>query len=142
VYAGNYGGDLTGLALTSNNAANAITLLIVTDSAGSCATGEAATAMQWSVGCGLVGLQSTAQVHPEVFPVPSTGALRVVWPTGLAVPGSWSLLDATGRQVASDRIVHNAGGWSMDLSAVVPGRYVLWVLTDKGGHPLPVVLTR
>ncbi len=142
VYAGNYGGNLAGLSLTSNNPVNAITLLIVTDGAGSCATGEAETAMQWSVGCGLVGSASTAAVHPEVFPVPSTGALRVIWPASLAEPRSWSLLDAAGRQVAGDRIVQNAGGWSMDLSTVGVGRYVLWIRTDNGSQPMPVVLTR
>lgn len=143
VYAGNYGGNLTGLALTSSNLSNAITLLVISDGAGSCATGEATAALQWSVGCGLVGQAEHVAAHPSVYPVPTTGQLGVYWPAELAAPRAWRLVDMVGRTVANaDPAQLNGTNWSLDLSGVSVGRYVLHVVSNAGTTALPVLVGR
>lgn len=143
VYAGNYGGDLAGLSLTSSNPSNAITLLVISDGAGSCVTGEAATPLQWSVGCGLVGHSEANMSRPSVFPVPTTGHLDVYWPASNARPRSWRLVDAVGRSVAGGSPgTVNGGMWTLDLGGISPGRYVLRVLSDEGFTSVPIVVER
>jgi hypothetical protein len=143
VYAGNYGGDLGGLSLTSNNTDNALTLLVVGNGAGSCASGEVSPPLYWTVGCGLVGVEPAAGSNLLVFPVPTEGMLTVSWPVNGGKVTGWQLWDALG-QVAMEGQFPNgqSGAWQVDLGGLANGTYLLRAWSSRGVHSAPVVVAR
>ena len=126
VYQGNYGGNLAGLSLSSSNPDDAITLRVVSNASGSCAGGQAAQPMSWTVGCGLVGMEEAATVLPVLFPNPADGVLYVRIPARAGGAPTLHVLDALGRMVLMNGLHGGAGGVStLDISGLVSGRYTV-----------------
>ena len=126
VFAGNLGGDVTGLALSSSNPDNALTLLITSDASGSCTTGEATPTLQWTVGCGLVGVEVHAVPHPLLYPDPANDELNVRWPVSFNADLVMDICDISGRSVMSERY-HATGGSVrvIDVSGLAVGIYTV-----------------
>ncbi len=143
VYAGNLGGDVTGLALSSSNTDNALTLLVTSDGAGSCAGGEASPVLQWTVGCGLVGLNGQATKLPLVYPQPARDLLNVRWPEGQGSEVFLQLFDLTGRCVLQE--VYEAvpaGVHSVDVEHLRTGSFVLRLTSASNVFSPPVLIQR
>ncbi len=142
VYAGNYGGQLGGLSLTSNNPDNALTLLVVSNGSGSCATGEVTPALQWNVGCGLLGVEGRPAPDLLVYPVPTTGRLNVTWPMGGGELIGWQLLNTLGQVVLSGGVdLHRTGNWQIDLEGMAMGTYLLRAWSVDHMYLAPVVVS-
>ena len=143
VYAGNLGGDISGLALSSNNPDNALTLLITSDGSGSCASGDASPILHWTVGCGLVGLQEASSASPVLFPQPCNDVLNVRWPLDHQGAVVLELIDVTGRAVLHERSsAFPDGVHSIDVAALPTGSYVLRTVSAEGIFTAPVVIER
>ncbi len=126
VFAGNLGGDVSGLALSSSNPDNALTLLVTSDASGSCANGEAAPTLQWTVGCGLVGEEEHAIDRPLLYPDPGDGELNVRWPASFDADLIMDICDISGRPVMRERY-HATGGSVrvIDISGLAVGVYAV-----------------
>ena len=143
VFADNLGGDVSGLALSSSNPDDALTLLITSDGNGSCASGDASPVIQWTVGCGLVGMQGMAASLPVLFPQPCRDVLNVRWPQIHEDAAVLELIDVMGRVALRDRSsTATEGVRSMDVAALPAGTYVLRALTAQGLFTAPVVIER
>lgn len=143
VYAGNFGGDIAGYSLTSSNMDNALLIQVVSDGAGSCATGEAFPPLHWAVGCGFTGVGAAGQAVIGVFPNPTTGQVRVVvpWPGVEAVRAE--VLDMMGRLMLDERAVAGAdGAVRLDLGGLAGGRYALRLSTPERAAVTAVELVR
>ncbi len=143
VFAGNVGGDLAGLALSSSNPDNALMFQIVSDGAGSCASGEATTPMYWTVGCGLVGQLDVSAAGLLAFPQPCNDLLNIRWP-GVAASGvTVELFDLTGRSVLREALnARPNGGGAMNVGHLPPGGYALRVTTAQRVWSGPVLIQR
>ncbi len=141
VYAGNYGGQLGGLSLTSNNPDNALTLVVVSNGSGSCATGDASPPLEWNVGCGLVGVEGPAKPNMLVYPVPANDRVNVTWPLGVGDVLGWQLVDALGKVARVGTPPRDqTSTWSIDLGKVTNGSYVLRVWSVEQIYLAPVVV--
>ncbi|MBX7130867.1 MAG: T9SS type A sorting domain-containing protein, partial [Flavobacteriales bacterium] len=131
VYMGNQGGQIGGLSISSSNPANALTVLVISSQAGSCATGQATPALYWSVSCGLVGENEFTVDHFAMFPNPTTGELYVRTADGLTGLVSMDVLDMTGRLVMSERFNANAARTErFDLGVLANGTYAVRLYTN------------
>lgn len=130
VYQGNYGGNLTGLSLTSNNPDNALTLRVVSDASGSCDGGGTTGPLQWNVGCGLAGLDEMEGQGLDLAPNPTTGVVAIRLPRVAADIQRVDVLDVTGREVLRVDDVVVRGAWAtVDLESLPNGRYHLRMTT-------------
>jgi hypothetical protein len=143
VYAGNFGGNLAGFAISSSNPDNALAILVISDSTGSCVTGEAFPPLLWTVGCGLVGENGPAMQEAAVFPNPTEGVLYVRCPAGWEGLVRAEVLDVIGRRVIDRRFTAAGGATvSVDLGGLVSGRYAMRLSTTTGSVIMPVELVR
>ncbi len=141
VYMGNQGGNLQGLAITSNNADNALTLLVISSQVGSCATGQAISSY-WTVGCGLVGISDVPAGDFAMFPNPTNGELQVRLPNAVTGRVHMDVIDATGRTVRTLSYSAVSGtNARMDLSELPTGTYMVRMTgaTWNSTHPLQVL---
>jgi Secretion system C-terminal sorting domain len=126
VYMGNQGGQIGGLAISSNNPDNALTLLVISSQAGSCATGQGFPPLYWEIGCGLVGTQEFHMDGFQMFPNPTAGALDILPGEGLSGMVNIDVLDITGRAVLSERFNATVGRkQSFDLGVLPNGTYAV-----------------
>lgn len=125
LYNGNNGGDLTGFAISSSNIENALTLHVISDSSGSCSSGEAPLEMQWFIACGSVGIGETAPSGLGVHPNPTNGWVNLELAGGST--GTWrlQLMDLAGRLVMDEVLALYAGRAAIDLSMLPEGSYAL-----------------
>ena len=143
VFAGNLGGDVSGLALSSSNPDNALTLLVTSDGSGSCASGDASPTLQWTVGCGLVGMLEPGAIDPVLFPQPCDQVLNVRWPAGSGIPVVLELIDITGRSVMREGTQTLRGGTHvLDVGHLRAGGYVLRLVSLSGAFSAPVLIER
>ena len=132
VYMGNQGGQLQGLAISSSNPDNALTLLVISSQAGACSTGQAFQPIYWSVGCGLVGENEFTVDGFAMFPNPTTGELYVRMADGLTGMVNIDVLDLTGRLVLSERFNATVGRTErFDLGALANGNYAVRLHTES-----------
>lgn len=141
VYAGNAGGNVGGITLTSNNPSNALTLVIVSDASGSCADGSATPAMSWTVGCGLVGMGEEAAEVAQAFPNPASTTVLLSWPGGSGA--QVEVRDAIGRLLLQERMGQpGANGAPLAVDELPNGRYTVIITTDHGRWALPLLIGR
>ena len=141
VYAGNAGGNVGGITLTSNNPSNALTLVIVSDASGSCADGSATPAMSWTVGCGLVGMGEEAAEVAQAFPNPASTTVLLSWPGGSRA--QVEVRDAIGRLHLQERMGQpGANGAPLAVDGLPNGRYTVIITTDHGRWALPLLIGR
>lgn len=131
IYMGNPGGDLEGLAINSSNFDNALTLLIISNGAGACATGQAQP-MYWSVGCGLVGVDERMSGNTlAVFPNPASDRVHIRVPPTMSSALRADLMDVTGRLVRSEQFNSRGNGTlEMGLGDLPNGNYSLVITTS------------
>ena len=143
VFAGDFGGDISGFSISSSNPDNALTFQVISDAEGSCATGEATTPMFWTVGCGLVGMDEEQPVGPLLFPQPCNDHLNVRWPGMLDAAVTVELFDVTGRCVLSGgyRAVPGAVR-TLDVERLRAGGYVLRLTSAQGVFSERVLIER
>lgn len=143
VFAGNLGGDMTGLAISSSNPDNALMFQIVSDSLGSCATGEADPQLYWTVGCGLVGLDEQVLDHTLLFPQPCDGSLNVSWPGAEEEQVRLRLFDVTGRCVLDESYAASPGGLrTLDTSRLPVGGYAMRLSSRRNVFSGQVLIQR
>ncbi|MBL0043148.1 MAG: T9SS type A sorting domain-containing protein [Flavobacteriales bacterium] len=139
VYMGNQGGQMAGFSISSSNADNALTLLVISSQAGSCATGEASQWMYWSVGCGLVGVSENTTSELSLYPNPTTGELFI---NGIAGNTQVEIMDLTGRLVMQNRFNGAGAAERIDLSALQNGNYTVVLRMEDRVENRTVVLMR
>ncbi len=143
VYAGNYGGDMAGFAISSSNPDNALAILVISDSLGSCAGGQAVPPLLWTVGCGLVGAGEAAMDQVVLAPNPTEGLLFFQHPSGWKGRISAEVFDVTGRLVLSNPSVCSAGtNCAFDLGGLVSGRYTMRLSSKEGSAAVAVEVMR
>jgi hypothetical protein len=143
VYAGNYGGNMAGFAISSSNPDNALAILVVSDSTGSCAGGQASPPLLWTVGCGLVGVGETPIGQVVVAPNPTDGLLFFQYPGEWTGRISAEVFDVTGRLVLSGPSVCSAGTkCTFDLGGLVSGRYTMRLSSAQGSATVAVEVMR
>ncbi len=78
------------------------------------------------------------------YPLPTTGLLNVLWNGSSARNVRVELMDAMGRTVLSTSIASIEVGKpaTLDLGALVSGRYLLRMTTTEESRTMPVVVTR
>jgi hypothetical protein len=143
VFAGDFGGDISGFSISSSNPDNALTFQVISDGEGSCATGEATTHMYWTVGCGLVGMDEEQPGGALLFPQPCSNDLNVRWPGMSDAAVTAELFDITGRCVLREgyRAVPSAVR-TLDVEHLPAGGYVLRLTSTKGVFSGQVVIQR
>ena len=133
VYQGNVGGQVGGLALSSNNPDNALTLKIGSNGTGSCATGEASPLLYWSVGCGLVGEAESGFIGFSIFPNPANAEFHIRHSTGVSGPAILEIFDVTGRLVMNEGFTAAPGATTMfRTDALQNGNYAVRLSTQEG----------
>ena len=143
VYLGNQSGQLSGLALSSNNPDNALTLKVASNGSGSCATGEVAQPIQWTVGCGLVGEAELTSGGFTVFPNPTSGELFVRPSQTITGSTLLEVFDIAGRSVMEQRFTSVAGTrFSADLSGLKNGHYSVRISSREGLFEESVLIVR
>ncbi|MBK9175917.1 MAG: T9SS type A sorting domain-containing protein [Flavobacteriales bacterium] len=143
IYQGNNGGNLTGFAVNSQNAGNAITLRIQSDAAGSCDDGQTLVPLRWTVGCGAVGMEDLAQGGFAVYPNPTDGLLYLS--LGDAAPGivRVRVMDMSGRTVIEQSLNITSGATnSIDMQPLQNGQYMVQVATSDWTRVQRVQVTR
>ncbi|MBS1581318.1 MAG: T9SS type A sorting domain-containing protein, partial [Bacteroidetes bacterium] len=129
IYMGNNGGDMTGFAINSINGSNALTMLLISNSAGSCASGDA-WMMHWVVECGAVGVNELAEGAFAMYPNPTTGELYIRLPQGTTGPIDLRVLDVAGREVRHEAFTARAGNTDrFDLQGLQNGNYTVLLST-------------
>jgi hypothetical protein len=129
VFFGNSGGNLTNLALNSNNVNNTITFVVMSDATGSCADGTFAP-LEWDVQCGAVGIDELAGTGFRMFPNPTSGLLYIELLEAQARPLSIAVFDVAGRQVMNVPVNNLASGTNtIDLGSLQNGQYLVQVTT-------------
>ncbi len=132
VYMGNQGGQIGGLAISSSNPDNALTLLVISSQAGSCASGQGFPPLYWTVGCGLVGVDEFTVDGFAMFPNPTNGELFVRMADGLTGKVRVDVMDVMGRVVMSEQFNATIGRTErFDLGMLSNGNYAVRLSTDN-----------
>jgi hypothetical protein len=141
LYQGNNGGNFLGFAVTSMNAANALTLRIQSNGSGSCADGQATVPLDWYVACGGVGVEEAANAPIGVHPNPTTGLLTIDLGGPVNGPLRTRLLDMSGRAVLEvPAMAINGGKGTLDIGMLARGQYVLQLIANDRTHTVKVDL--
>lgn len=137
LYQGNNGGNLTGLAVNSNNVDNVITMHIQSNSTGSCADGGASPALRWDVACGAVGVEELGGGAFVVYPNPTNGLLYLGMDKDVAGTVSIHVFDISGQVVLQDQFAGQGGLRTIDMHGLMNGHYLVqlttanWVKTQR-----------
>ncbi len=131
IYQGNNGGDLTGVAYNSANVDNMLALRVLSDGSNSCDDGSAQLPMQWTVGCGAVGMADMLPGAFAIYPNPTDGTLNIALSEDAVADVRAQVFDVTGRMVI-DRVLDLSGARiaQLDVSALANGDYTVQLLTD------------
>ena len=132
LWQGNQGGDMAGFAINSTNADNTLTMRVVSNGSGSCATGQTDLPLHWVIQCGAVGIGELADGDFSMYPNPASSELYLRLPSGNQGSADLRILDVSGRIV--DHEVFNAVGGStntFDLHGLQSGNYTVVVTTPQ-----------
>jgi hypothetical protein len=127
LYQGNYGGDLSGLMMSSTNPTNTMTMRILTNGTGSCADGGVGLPMTWSVMCGSVGIDELeGRDAVNVYPVPTNGLLQVHISDATWTDVRVRVMDLSGRVVAQPtELLQGGTTTAIDLGSLGSGLYLM-----------------
>lgn len=81
LWQGNMNGDMAGWSVNTTNNNHQMLLRIVSNSAYSCATGEAFPPLHWVMQCGTVGIGENMGPDFSMYPNPTTGELSLQLPS-------------------------------------------------------------
>ncbi|MDX9752035.1 MAG: T9SS type A sorting domain-containing protein, partial [Flavobacteriales bacterium] len=139
LYQGNFGGDLSGLAMMSQNPDNVLTLRILADATGSCEDGGVGLPLSWTVACGSLGVDAAAEAGISVFPNPTTGLLSVRIDDPAWSDARLRVTDLSGRVVAEHADLLQGGTMgTADLSGLATGMYMVRVQSGDRWHDVRI----
>ncbi|MCB9169431.1 MAG: T9SS type A sorting domain-containing protein [Flavobacteriales bacterium] len=142
LFNGNLGGNLSGFAISSSNADNALTLRVQSDGSGSCQGGQAPDEMRWDVGCGLVGIDGIDAQGFGLYPNPTNGTLYAELPQGAASDLQVRVFDLSGRVVLAQGYPQAGHRVMIDLSGLQAGNYFIQLVTSDRTSTRQVQLIR
>lgn len=125
---GNLNGDIAGWYFTSSG--STLLMRVVSDGAGSCATGEAWPELAWYVGCGAVGIDEVMAAGFAMYPNPTTGELTVEIPETLRGMADLRVTDVAGRVVHTESFANDGGVQRFHLGHLQRGNYVVTITTQ------------
>lgn len=143
IYEGNFGGNLAGFSVNSQNIDNTVTMRIRSNGAGSCSDGTAFVPLRWDVGCGFVGVDENGPANFTIHPNPTRD--RIVFGLGQEVNGAVRLrvMDLSGRVVLEEPYTVRGGGMhTIDLGSLTSGQYLVQLSTEDWVRTQRVELTR
>jgi hypothetical protein len=129
LWQGNLNGNMAGFAINTTNPQHQMLMRVVSNSSGSCATGEATTELQWVVQCGAVGINETAASSFAMFPNPTTGELSLRLPADAHGEVEMRVVDLTGRTVHQERFTAAGGTNTFELGNLQSGNYMVTITT-------------
>lgn len=146
IYNGNQGGNLAGLAVSSSNAGNYLAMRVLSNSTGSCSDGAVTVPLQWTVGCGLVGLDETQPGAFRTYPNPTDGLLYLELSEEWSGAVSVQLMDPLGRMVQEHpyNVTGGAGRntLTLDMGNLQNGNYLVRLVTEQWVRTEQVILVR
>ena len=132
LYQGNNAGNLTGIQVSSMNTDRVLTLRIESNSDGCCDDGDVSIPLNWTVGCGVVGIDEHAGDTFKLYPNPTSGLLTIEL-SDRADELRVRVLDMSGRTVI-ERSENAITRTTLDLGSLQNGRYMIEVITpDRVG---------
>jgi hypothetical protein len=143
IYDGNFGGNLSGFSVNSQNADNLLTLRIRSNGSGSCEDGAAFLPLRWDVGCGFVGLAENDGSGVTIHPNPTRD--RIIIGLGGEVSGEVRVrvMDLSGRVVLEEPYTVRGGGThAIDLGGLTSGQFLVQLSTEQWVRTERVVLAR
>jgi hypothetical protein len=129
LWQGNLNGNMAGFAINTTNPQHQMLMRVVSNSSGSCATGEASPELQWVVQCGAVGINETAASSFAMFPNPTTGELSLRLPADAHGEVEMRVVDLTGRTVHQERFTAAGGTNTFELGNLQSGNYMVTITT-------------
>jgi hypothetical protein len=131
IFFGNNGGDMSNFALSSANADNPLTFVVMSDGSGSCQDGQVTPQLEWDVQCGAVGVEELASNGFRVYPNPTDGVIYLQMGENSARPLAVTIYDVAGRQVLNVPATSLVAGYNtIDLTSLLNGQYMIQVTTD------------
>jgi hypothetical protein len=130
LWQGNLNGNLSGWAVNTLNNNGQLLMRVVSNSAYSCATGEAFPPLHWVVQCGAVGVSEIASSGFSMYPNPTTGELSLQLPSIARGAADLRVVDLSGRTVHHETFSTNGGVNTFDLKGLQGGNYVVTITTN------------
>jgi hypothetical protein len=130
LWQGNLNGNMAGFAINTTNPQHQLLMRVVSNGAGSCATGEASLPLHWVVQCGAVGIHETAASEFSMYPNPTTGQLTVRLPENSRGAMDLRITDVAGRIVHHERFNASSAVNTFDLKDLVSGNYTVTLTTN------------
>ncbi|MEO7080667.1 MAG: T9SS type A sorting domain-containing protein, partial [Flavobacteriales bacterium] len=129
IWQGNLNGNLAGWAVNTTSG-NKMLMRVVSNSAYSCATGEASPPLHWVVQCGSVGIDENMGTSFSMFPNPTTGELSLQLPSTARGSVDMRVADLSGRTVHHETFNCTGGANTFDLAKLQSGNYVVTITTN------------
>ncbi|MCC6840297.1 MAG: T9SS type A sorting domain-containing protein [Flavobacteriales bacterium] len=130
LWQGNLNGNLAGWAVNTTNGYSTMLVRVVSNASGSCATGEAATLMTWTVQCGMVGVDEAGAKQFAMYPNPTTGQLVLQLPESVRGLADMRVTDLAGRLVHQEVFSNNGSSRTIDLKGLQSGNYMVTITTN------------
>lgn len=130
LWQGNMNGDMTGWSVNTTNNNHQMLLRIVSNSAYSCATGEAFPPLHWVMQCGTVGIGENMGTDFSMYPNPTTGELSLQLPSIAHGSVDMRVVDLSGRSVHHETFTSTGGVKTFDLAKLQSGNYVVTITTN------------
>ncbi|MBS1547419.1 MAG: T9SS type A sorting domain-containing protein, partial [Bacteroidetes bacterium] len=130
LWQGNLNGNMAGFAINTTNPEHSMLMRVVSNAAGSCATGEVSLPLHWVVQCGAVGVNEVANQDFSMFPNPTTGQLTVRLPDNSRGAMDLRITDLAGRIVHHESFNASGAVNTFDLKNLVSGNYTVTLTTN------------
>ncbi|MBK6408990.1 MAG: T9SS type A sorting domain-containing protein [Flavobacteriales bacterium] len=130
LWQGNLNGNMAGFAINTTNIDHVLLMRVVSNGAGSCATGQATVPLHWVVQCGAVGVHEIPPSDFSMYPNPTTGDLSIVLPMIARGTADMRIIDIAGRTVHQQTFNNTGGVNNVDLNGLHSGNYTVTITTN------------
>ncbi|QQS73191.1 MAG: T9SS type A sorting domain-containing protein [Flavobacteriales bacterium] len=130
LWQGNLNGNMAGFAINTTNIDHVLLMRVVSNGAGSCATGQATVPLHWVVQCGAVGVHEIPPSDFSMYPNPTTGDLSIVLPMIARGTADMRIIDIAGRTVHQQTFNNTGGVNNFDLNGLHSGNYTVTITTN------------
>ncbi|MEO5584529.1 MAG: T9SS type A sorting domain-containing protein, partial [Flavobacteriales bacterium] len=130
LWQGNLNGNMAGFSINTTNMAHILLMRVVSNGAGSCATGQATPALHWVVQCGAVGVHEVPPSDFSMYPNPTTGQLTIELPMIARGMAGMRIVDIAGRTVHQETFNSTGEVNSFDLKGLQSGNYTVTITTN------------
>ena len=121
---------MAGFAINTTNIDHVLLMRVVSNGAGSCATGQATVPLHWVVQCGAVGVHEIPPSDFSMYPNPTTGDLSIVLPMIARGTADMRIIDIAGRTVHQQTFNNTGGVNNFDLNGLHSGNYTVTITTN------------